>query len=125
MNAAPSLSASIAVRLTALTASAVRLTAARNLSAAVMLSFRTPTSLDAPPLRGNSKSRGFRRSSMSLSKDVLSITYQHGGDLHNSPYGRWRVLVNQWKNALSLFYTLQKFLIISINLSFETLQYCK
>tara|TARA_B100000683_G_scaffold126867_1_gene124480 strand:- start:2830 stop:2973 length:144 start_codon:yes stop_codon:yes gene_type:complete len=32
---------------------------------------------------------------MALNKDVLSITYQHGGNLHNTPYGRWKFFIYQ------------------------------
>jgi hypothetical protein len=32
---------------------------------------------------------------MSLTNDVLSITYQYGGNLHNTPYGRWKFFIYQ------------------------------
>ena len=67
MNVAPSLNASIAVTLTALTASPARTTPALKRCKVVKGSLLSlPVRLFAFPFRGKSKSRGFRRSNIPI-----------------------------------------------------------
>ena len=85
MNVAPSRSASMAVTLTAFTASLANITPALTRSRAVIVSCCSPSSrVAAFPLRGNNKSRGFRRSSMVNESCSTLPLFETCGSLHHS-----------------------------------------